>query len=191
MMRLHQLVAVLSMVAIDPLFMAAIALPTSSSSLNSRSSGTPELNERQSDGIGWHGYRSVGYYPNWVIYNSDPFTVKNINPKDFTHIIYAFANVDMNSGQVYLADEWADIDYPYPGDDPDNEQGNNLYGNLKQLFLLKQQNRNLKIQLGIGGATYSSNFLGIVNQAWRETFTTSAIELVTNLGFDGLCLDYE
>ncbi|WWC63462.1 uncharacterized protein I303_106065 [Kwoniella dejecticola CBS 10117] len=149
-----------------------------------------EVEERQSDGTGWHGYRSVGYYPNWLIYDSDPFLVTNITAQDFTHIIYAFANVDLNSGQVYLADDWADTNYPYPGDNPDNEEGNNLYGNLKQLFLLKQQNRNLKIQLGIGGATYSPNFLGITNQAWRETFTASAIDLVTNFGFDGLCLDY-
>ncbi|WRT68556.1 uncharacterized protein IL334_005533 [Kwoniella shivajii] len=114
------------------------------------------LEERQTDGTGWHGYRSVGYYPNWVIYNDDPFTVNDITAKDFTHIIYAFANVDRNSGAVYLGDNYADTQFPYPGDNPDNDQGNNLYGNLKQLFLLKKNNRNLKIQLGIGGATYSS-----------------------------------
>ncbi|WWC90498.1 uncharacterized protein L201_005434 [Kwoniella dendrophila CBS 6074] len=154
-----------------------------------RSSGA-ELEERQSDGTGWHGYRSIGYYPNWVIYGDDTFPVTDINGKDFTHIIYAFANVNLNSGQVFLGDDWADTQYPYPGDNPDNESGNNLYGNLKQLFLLKKQNRNLKIQLGVGGASYSSNFNGIINQQWRETFTTSAIDLVTDLGFEGLCLDY-
>ncbi|WVW85455.1 hypothetical protein I302_107493 [Kwoniella bestiolae CBS 10118] len=156
-----------------------------------------DIEGRQSDGIGWQGYRSVGYYPNWVIYNADPFAVTNLTSTDFTHIIYAFANVDLESGQVFLGDDWADTQYPYPTDDT-NEEGNNLYGNLKQLFLLKQQNRpqllllfgNLKIQLGIGGATYSSNFNGITSQQWRETFTNSAVDLVTNLGFDGLCLDY-
>ncbi|WWD02232.1 hypothetical protein V865_000270 [Kwoniella europaea PYCC6329] len=179
----------LSLVSLLPLIPYSVAITIPRGGVSPSRPLPRSMEERQSDGIGWHGYRSVGYYPNWVIYNSDPFAVTNITASDYTHIIYAFANVDLENGQVFLGDDWADTQYPYPTDDT-NEEGNNLYGNLKQLFLLKQQNRNLKIQLGVGGATYSSNFNGITSQEWRETFTTSAVDLVTNLGFDGLCLDY-
>ncbi|OCF32738.1 hypothetical protein I316_05659 [Kwoniella heveanensis BCC8398] len=154
------------------------------------SANQADLQSRQvQDGLGWHGYRSVGYYPNWVIYSDPGYFVNNITAKDFTHIIYAFANVDPDNGNVYLSAPWADTQYPYPGDNTE-EPGNNLYGNLKQLFLLKEANRNLKIQLGIGGATYSANFAKINDAQWRQNFADSSIALVNNLGFDGVCLDY-
>ncbi|WVF67532.1 hypothetical protein IAT40_002288 [Kwoniella sp. CBS 6097] len=159
-------------------------------SLRSLGTDGSDLQARQAqDGFGWHGYRSVGYYPNWVIYSDPGYFVNNITAKDYTHIIYAFANVDAGSGNVFLSDPWADTQYPYPGDNTE-DSGNNLYGNLKQLFLLKEANRNLKIQLGIGGATYSSNFANINDAQWRQNFVDSSIALVISLGFDGLCLDY-
>ncbi|WVR09466.1 hypothetical protein IAU60_006533 [Kwoniella sp. DSM 27419] len=145
----------------------------------------------------WKGFRSVGYFPNCSdvmlyrgIYPAQSFFVTDIHPKDFTHIIYAFANVDANSGNVFLGDDWADTQYPYPGDNTD-EGGTNLYGNLKQLFLLKKANRNLKIQLGIGGGTWSPNFKNINQDWWRDNFARSAVALVNDLGFDGLDIDYE
>ncbi|KAK8854659.1 hypothetical protein IAR55_003398 [Kwoniella newhampshirensis] len=141
------------------------------------------------NGDDWSGYRSVGYFTNWAIYDPQDFFITNITAKEYTHILYAFANVDGVNGTVYLSDDYADLQYEYPGDDED-APGNNMYGNLKQLFLMKEQNRNLKVLLSIGGSTYSSNFANITDKHWRNEFAKTSVKLLQNLGFDGLDIDY-
>ena len=91
----------------------------------------------------------------------------------------------MGSGDTY-----ADFEKHFATDSW-NDQGRNLYGNLKQLFLLKQQHRHLKVSLAVGGWTWSTNFSDVVAQPHtRKVFIDSCIQHVANLGFDGICIDW-
>ena len=93
--------------------------------------------------------------------------------------------------EVFLSDVWADQDIHYPGDSW-NDAGKNLYGNFKQLYLLKKQHRHLKLMLSIGGWTYSPSFHPVViNPTLRAKFVESSIQLLENYGIDGLDIDYE
>ncbi|GBE84663.1 Endochitinase B1 [Sparassis crispa] len=137
------------------------------------------------------GYVQAAYFTNWGIYGAN-FQPTNITPSDLTHILYAFADVSPDTGIIALTDTYADEQKHFPGDSW-SQPGNNLFGCLKQMYLLKLANRNLKVLLSIGGYTYSQDghFAFVTNSSLRSAFTTSAVSFVENFGLDGVDLDFE
>ncbi|KAF9066642.1 glycosyl hydrolases family 18-domain-containing protein [Rhodocollybia butyracea] len=132
----------------------------------------------------------VAYFTNW-----EP---TDIIPSTLSHILYAFADVSPDTGAISLTDPYADEQKHFPMDSW-SDTGNNLYGCLKQMYLLKLANRNLKVLLSIGGWTYSQagHFDFVTDPPNRATFVAQAVSLIENFGFDGMQatltfdLDYE
>lgn len=132
------------------------------------------------------GYRIVGYFASWAIYDRGYF-VTDIPADRLTHLNYAFANISAD-GEIALLDEWADTQYPYPGDTDDQP----LKGNFHQLQLLKAAHPDLQILISIGGWTESARFSDVAySEESRAKFARSVAAFVTRYGFDGVDIDWE
>nr|QGH83626.1 chintase [uncultured bacterium] len=131
-------------------------------------------------------YRVIGYFMSWGIYARSYF-VTDIPADQLTHINYAFANVS-EDGECVVGDEWADAQYPYPGDPADAP----YLGNFHQLNVLKEQYPQIKTPISVGGWTWSERFSDAALTAEsRAKFACSCVALMKQYGFDGLDIDWE
>lgn len=138
------------------------------------------------------GYKSVVYFCNWAIYARKHYP-SELPVERITHILYAFADVKSETGEVRLSDDWADKDCelgpPPATPTPDGQPRKGCFG---EFYKLKEQNRHFRILLSIGGWSFSWNFLnGVSNPDKRKTFAQSAVAMVEKYSLDGLDLDWE
>jgi len=106
--------------------------------------------------------------------------------------LYAFGD-NKEDGTVFFTDTYADTDIHYAGDSW-SENGTDVYGNVKQLQLLKAKNRNLKVMLSVGGWTYTNTDKHLdapaSTAAGRKKFADSCVDMIRNYGFDGIDIDW-
>ncbi|KAK3354940.1 chitinase 1 precursor [Neurospora tetraspora] len=127
-------------------------------------------------------YRNAVYFTNWGIYGAN-FQPQQLPASQITHVLYSFADIKPD-GQVILtlgrvsSDTYADLEKHYPGDSW-SEPGENAYGCVKQMYLLKKKNRNMKFPPVAA------------TEEGRRRFASSAVKLVQDWGFDGLDIDWE
>ncbi|RKF56955.1 Endochitinase 1 [Erysiphe neolycopersici] len=136
-----------------------------------------------------YGYKNFVYFANWDIYQRS-YNPQQIPVSEVTHVLYAFWNLSPN-GSVYNSDTYADLTKQFATDKPDGNT-NNLYGSLKQLYILKKRNRHLKTLMTVGGWTYSTNFAAAAStESTRAKFASDVVSFVRDLGFDGVDIDWE
>jgi GH18 family chitinase len=93
----------------------------------------------------------IGYYASWAAYRScDAYTVQNINPHNYTHLIYAFANI---SKGVMVDPETADE-----------------MTRITDFTELKDINPSLKLLISVGG--WAFNDPGPTRKEFHNTFST-------------------
>ncbi|KAJ6445801.1 endochitinase [Purpureocillium lavendulum] len=165
------------------------AKPSSDTAAISPTSGSTNTTSSSSKAI--KGLRNVLYFTNWGIYGAN-YQPQMLPADRVTHVLYAFAAVGQD-GTVKPFDSYADTEKHYP-EDSWNDQGKNAYGCVKQLYKLKQKNRNMKTLLSIGGWTASQNGKfanSVATPEQQKQFASSAVKLMGDWGMDGLDVDWE
>ncbi|WP_190109813.1 glycoside hydrolase family 18 chitinase [Streptomyces cinnamoneus] len=150
------------------------------------------------------GYARVGYFVQWGIYGRG-YTVKSLDTTGaaarLTHLNYSFSNIDpvnltclngvtkattpnpQDPGQGDGAgDSWADYEKGFGAGESVDGVGDTwdqpLAGNFNQLKKLKAKYPKLKINISVGGWTYSKYFSDVARtDASRQKFVKSCIDM--------------
>jgi chitinase len=134
--------------------------------------------------------RRVGYFTQWGIYGRNfkvVDLVRNGTAERLTHVNYAFGNVSQNGecfivNQTGVGDAWADYQRPFTASESVDGVGDTfdqqLKGNFNQLRKLKEMSPNLKVNISLGGWTWSKWFSdAALTPQSRQNFVESCIDL--------------
>ncbi|XP_013404709.1 probable endochitinase [Lingula anatina] len=125
----------------------------------------------------------VCYFTNWSTYRTgkDKFTPADIDPNLCTHIIYAFANIDVDGLTIEASDAYADL------------EENGGLGHFKAITNMAKQHPHLSALLAIGGWNAGSyGFIKVTkDQQTMETFARNTAKFLRDHDFDGLDVDWE
>jgi chitinase len=170
----------------------------------------PGLSAASDDRGGSHA-KVVGYFIEWGIYGRQYF-VKNVatsgSASKLDVLNYAFANVapDPGSGDVVcqLADPWADYQRPVSAEESVDGKASSgpVQGNFQQLRALKALYPGLKVDISLGGFSFSKYFSqAAATKQDRERLVSSCIDMLIkgDIGapgaaagvFDGIDIDWE
>ncbi len=162
----------------------------------------------------------VGYFTQWGIYDRD-YLVKDVatsgTAERLTHINYAFANIGgegecFQSNQPGEGDAWADYGRSFTAEESvdgvGDTWGQELRGNFNQLRKLKEEYPHLRVNLSIGGWSWSKHISdAALTEESRERMVSSCVDMflrgdlpvLDGAGgpgaaegvFDGIDLDWE
>lgn len=134
--------------------------------------------------------RRVGYFTQWGIYGRNFMVddlVLNGTADKLTHVNYAFGNINADGecfivNQLGVGDAWADYQRGFTAAESVDGVGDvfdqELKGNFNQLRKLKEMFPGLKVQISLGGWTWSENFSDAVLTAQsRADLVESCIDL--------------
>ncbi|KAL8559148.1 hypothetical protein ACOMHN_046196 [Nucella lapillus] len=124
------------------------------------------------------------YFPNWASQRQSKlarFDVHNIDPSLCTHLVYAFATIDVDSRRIVPR---------YPNEDRTVGQ---LIGRYQRFNDLKKTNKHLKTLVSIGGEfAGSDDFVAIAkDDNSLQRFAQTTVEFLRKQDFDGLDIDWE
>ncbi len=129
----------------------------------------------------------IGYFTNWGIYGDQPYTARDVQYQNLTHIQYAFFKPEAD-GRISSFDEYAD-EQILLGEMVRSPA--EYHDSTTSLIYLAHKN-NVKVLASIGGWTGSSDFPSLAGSAVsRSNFCSNARALIERYNFDGIDIDWE
>lgn len=115
----------------------------------------------------------AAYFASWDGYGDNKYTVEDMHAigHKLTHVMYAFAKPNSQTGMCELQDPWADVG-------ANQEFRKKLGGNFAKLLEFKKKFPHVKVLLSIGGGTFSKHISDIVKKGMWSNFVKSCVDLL-------------